>query len=56
MPQDVQAEAFELTEKIVEHLQGKLRIGDVVLVMSNGSFDGLCKRLLGRLRQQETKS
>lgn len=50
------AETFESAEEIVAHLQGKLRAGDVVLVMSNGSFDGLCERLLERLSQQEPKS
>jgi len=30
-----------------------LEPGDVVLVMSNGSFDGLCEKLLEQLRQME---
>jgi UDP-N-acetylmuramate: L-alanyl-gamma-D-glutamyl-meso-diaminopimelate ligase len=43
------AEAFASAEAIAEFLAGEGRAGDVVLVMSNGSFDGLCDRLLERL-------
>jgi hypothetical protein len=28
------------------------RPGDLVLVMSNGSFDGLCGKLLGKLQER----
>ena len=37
-------------EAIVDQLSGRLRDGDVVLVMSSGSFGGLCGKLLERLR------
>jgi UDP-N-acetylmuramate: L-alanyl-gamma-D-glutamyl-meso-diaminopimelate ligase len=43
------AEAFAGAEEIAEFLAGQTRPGDVVLVLSNGSFDGLCERLLARL-------
>ena len=32
-------------EEIVRHLEAHLRKGDVVLVMSNGAFGGICDRL-----------
>ncbi|MGH9794428.1 MAG: UDP-N-acetylmuramate:L-alanyl-gamma-D-glutamyl-meso-diaminopimelate ligase [Candidatus Acidiferrales bacterium] len=47
------AEAFASVDEIVAHLGGAAKRGDVVLVMSNGSFDELCERLLERLRQRE---
>jgi len=37
-------------EAIADQLQRRLRDGDVVLVMSSGSFGGLCGKLLDRLR------
>lgn len=43
------AEAFASTEEVAEFLATELKPGDVVLVMSNGSFDGLCEKLLERL-------
>jgi UDP-N-acetylmuramate: L-alanyl-gamma-D-glutamyl-meso-diaminopimelate ligase len=43
------AEAFGTAEEIVEFLAGEVRSGDVVLALSNGSFDGLCEKLLARL-------
>ena len=36
-------------ESLVEAIAGLVRHGDRVLVMSNGSFDGLHRRLLARL-------
>jgi UDP-N-acetylmuramate: L-alanyl-gamma-D-glutamyl-meso-diaminopimelate ligase len=36
-------------DAIAEHLGAETRAGDVVLIMSNGSFDGLCEKLLKRL-------
>jgi UDP-N-acetylmuramate: L-alanyl-gamma-D-glutamyl-meso-diaminopimelate ligase len=41
--------ALESTQEIVELLSREMKAGDVVLVMSNGSFDGLCARLLDAL-------
>jgi UDP-N-acetylmuramate: L-alanyl-gamma-D-glutamyl-meso-diaminopimelate ligase len=46
------AEGFESASEIAEYLAGKTRPGDVVLVMSNGSFDGLCGKLLGKLQER----
>ena len=37
-------------ESLVGEIAGLVRPGDHVLVMSNGSFDGLHRRLLARLR------
>lgn len=34
---------------IAEHLVGEAKPGDLVLIMSNGSFDGLCDKLLKKL-------
>jgi UDP-N-acetylmuramate: L-alanyl-gamma-D-glutamyl-meso-diaminopimelate ligase len=47
------AEAFETTDGVVAFLAERLSPGDVVLVMSNGSFDNLCGRLLETLRGRE---
>jgi UDP-N-acetylmuramate: L-alanyl-gamma-D-glutamyl-meso-diaminopimelate ligase len=49
------AQAFASAEEIAQHLAGRAQAGDLVLVMSNGSFDGLCDRLLELLRQREGK-
>jgi UDP-N-acetylmuramate: L-alanyl-gamma-D-glutamyl-meso-diaminopimelate ligase len=43
------ARAFASTEEISEHLAANARSGDLVLVMSNGSFGGLCASLLEKL-------
>jgi len=43
------AESFASADKIADYLGDDLREGDVVLVLSNGSFDGLCDKLLARL-------
>jgi UDP-N-acetylmuramate: L-alanyl-gamma-D-glutamyl-meso-diaminopimelate ligase len=45
------ARAFESAEAIAEYLATEAREGDVLLIMSNGSFDGLCEKLLKRLGQ-----
>jgi UDP-N-acetylmuramate: L-alanyl-gamma-D-glutamyl-meso-diaminopimelate ligase len=41
-----QAEALASAAEIAEFLSPQLTSGDLVLVMSNGSFDGLCRRLV----------
>jgi UDP-N-acetylmuramate: L-alanyl-gamma-D-glutamyl-meso-diaminopimelate ligase len=46
------AEGFESANEIAEYLAGETRPGDLVLVMSNGSFDGLCGKLLGKLQER----
>jgi UDP-N-acetylmuramate: L-alanyl-gamma-D-glutamyl-meso-diaminopimelate ligase len=43
------ARACGSAAEIVEFISEAARPGDVVLVMSNGSFDGLCEKLLERL-------
>ena len=45
------ARAFEGAEAIAEYLSTEAREGDLLLIMSNGSFDGLCEKLLKRLGQ-----
>ncbi len=45
----VEAEAIEGAASIAETIAGGAEPGDVVLVMSNGDFDGLCRRLLDAL-------
>jgi UDP-N-acetylmuramate: L-alanyl-gamma-D-glutamyl-meso-diaminopimelate ligase len=47
-----QAEGFDSADAIAEFLSLKAGPGDVVLVMSNGSFDGLCGKLLARLQER----
>jgi UDP-N-acetylmuramate: L-alanyl-gamma-D-glutamyl-meso-diaminopimelate ligase len=46
------AEAFDSAAEIAEYLSDKLEAGDVVLVMSNGSFDGLSGKVLETLRKR----
>ncbi|MGP8156199.1 MAG: UDP-N-acetylmuramate:L-alanyl-gamma-D-glutamyl-meso-diaminopimelate ligase [Candidatus Acidiferrales bacterium] len=43
------ARAFASAEEIAEHLAAGARSGDLVLIMSNGSFGGLCSSLLEKL-------
>ncbi len=38
--------------KLRNILSAETRPGDLVLVMSNGSFDGLCGKLLGKLQER----
>jgi len=47
------AQGFDSTEDIAEYLSAETRPGDLVLVMSNGSFDGLCGKLLGKLQERD---
>jgi UDP-N-acetylmuramate: L-alanyl-gamma-D-glutamyl-meso-diaminopimelate ligase len=47
------AEGFDSAEEIAEYLAAETRPGDLVLVMSNGSFDGLCGKLLGKLQERD---
>jgi UDP-N-acetylmuramate: L-alanyl-gamma-D-glutamyl-meso-diaminopimelate ligase len=39
------------SEAIAEFVVGQAKPGDLLLVMSNGSFDGLCEKLMKRLGQ-----
>jgi len=43
------ARVFPSSDAITEHLAAEARAGDLFLIMSNGSFDGLCEKLLKRL-------
>lgn len=45
----IRARYFASTEEILDHLDAGARPGDVVAVMSNGGFDNIHQRLLGRL-------
>ena len=46
------AQAFSSAAEIAEYLGRETAKGDLVLVMSNGSFDGLCGKLLGQLEKR----
>ncbi|MDE3138062.1 MAG: UDP-N-acetylmuramate:L-alanyl-gamma-D-glutamyl-meso-diaminopimelate ligase, partial [Acidobacteriota bacterium] len=41
--------AFDSAADIAEFVAGEAREGDLVLTLSNGSFDGLCEKLLQKL-------
>ncbi|MBI5252738.1 MAG: UDP-N-acetylmuramate:L-alanyl-gamma-D-glutamyl-meso-diaminopimelate ligase [Desulfomonile tiedjei] len=43
--------AFESTDAILQFLTANIHRGDVVLIMSNGSFDNLGRNLLARVRE-----
>ncbi len=43
------ARVFPSSDSIAEYLAGAAKSGDLLLIMSNGSFDGLCEKLLERL-------
>jgi UDP-N-acetylmuramate: L-alanyl-gamma-D-glutamyl-meso-diaminopimelate ligase len=43
------ARAFEGADAIADYLAAETRAGDLLLVMSNGSFDGLCDKLMNKL-------
>ncbi|MFZ0520446.1 MAG: UDP-N-acetylmuramate:L-alanyl-gamma-D-glutamyl-meso-diaminopimelate ligase [Candidatus Acidiferrales bacterium] len=47
------AQAFESAAAIADYLASKARSGDMVMVMSNGSFDGLSGKLLEKLKSLE---
>lgn len=44
------AQAFASTPDIVEHLTANANPGDLILIMSNGGFDGLTAKLLDALK------
>jgi UDP-N-acetylmuramate: L-alanyl-gamma-D-glutamyl-meso-diaminopimelate ligase len=44
------AKAFESADQIAEYLADNAKTGDVVMVLSNGSFDGLSGKLLEKLK------
>src|ERR1700687_4012910 len=43
------ARVFPTSDAIAEHLAVEAKPGDLLLIMSNGSFDGLCEKLLKKL-------
>jgi UDP-N-acetylmuramate: L-alanyl-gamma-D-glutamyl-meso-diaminopimelate ligase len=43
------AYVFSGADAIAAHLAAEARAGDLLLIMSNGSFDGLCEKLLKKL-------
>jgi UDP-N-acetylmuramate: L-alanyl-gamma-D-glutamyl-meso-diaminopimelate ligase len=45
------ARVFPSSDAIAEHLASEARSGDLLLIMSNGSFDGLCEKLLKKLKE-----
>jgi len=45
------ATAFADAEGIADTVSAEVEAGDLLLVMSNGSFDGLCEKLLKKLKQ-----
>ena len=44
------AQAFSSADAIAEYFADNAKPGDMVMVMSNGSFDGLCTKLLDKLK------
>jgi UDP-N-acetylmuramate: L-alanyl-gamma-D-glutamyl-meso-diaminopimelate ligase len=44
-----EAQVFPSSDAIAEHLATEAKAGDLLLIMSNGSFDGLCEKLLKKL-------
>lgn len=53
LAQGTRALAFDDTDEILNYLAHELQPGDVVLIMSNGSFDGIGPRLLHALKERE---
>ena len=45
----IDAKVFGSAEAIAAHLASNAKSGDILLIMSNGSFDGLCKKLVDKL-------
>jgi UDP-N-acetylmuramate: L-alanyl-gamma-D-glutamyl-meso-diaminopimelate ligase len=43
------ARVFPSADAIAEHLGAEVKAGDLLLIMSNGSFDGLCEKVLKKL-------
>jgi UDP-N-acetylmuramate: L-alanyl-gamma-D-glutamyl-meso-diaminopimelate ligase len=43
------ARVFPSADAITEYLSSESKAGDLILIMSNGSFDGLCEKLVKKL-------
>jgi UDP-N-acetylmuramate: L-alanyl-gamma-D-glutamyl-meso-diaminopimelate ligase len=50
------AQVFTSADAIANFLAAQAQTGDLLLVMSNGSFDGLCEKLLKQLSQRRSSS
>jgi UDP-N-acetylmuramate: L-alanyl-gamma-D-glutamyl-meso-diaminopimelate ligase len=50
------ARVLPSADVIADFLVAEARPGDLLLVMSNGSFDGLCEKLLTRLQARPSSS
>ena len=50
------AEHFQSSDEIAEYLAENARAGDLILVMSNGSFDGLCAKALDKLNSVRVRA
>ncbi len=48
------AQVLAGSDAISDHLVREAKPGDLLLIMSNGSFDGLCEELLKKLKTSET--
>jgi UDP-N-acetylmuramate: L-alanyl-gamma-D-glutamyl-meso-diaminopimelate ligase len=46
-----EARTFSGSDAIAEYLSTEARPGDLLLIMSNGSFDGLCEKLVKKLER-----
>lgn len=46
---------FSNVDQIVEVLTNQARSGDVIVIMSNGGFDGIYQKLLSRLKTDQSK-
>jgi UDP-N-acetylmuramate: L-alanyl-gamma-D-glutamyl-meso-diaminopimelate ligase len=46
------AETFDSTDEIVQYVGKNAAPGDQIVVMSNGGFDGIHRKLLDRLRSR----
>jgi UDP-N-acetylmuramate: L-alanyl-gamma-D-glutamyl-meso-diaminopimelate ligase len=48
------AQVLASSDAISDHLVRESKPGDLLLIMSNGSFDGLCEKLIKKLKTPET--
>ena len=53
--ENVKANYFPDVTGIVEHLKNNCRLGDIVLIMSNGKFGNIHQRLLEALKKNQLK-
>ena len=48
-----EARVFATSDAIADRLSAEAKAGDLLLIMSNGSFDGLCEKLLKKLGSRD---